>query len=106
MNANELYTTGGPYRSRNGMLFGVCRGIAEYFDFSIFWTRLFTLAALLITGFVPVGVLYFCAALMMKRAPLLPSGCDPEWNRRLYRERRRPTGTLDERLRRVEEVMH
>ena len=29
----------GLYRSRNGVLLGVCRGIADYFDFSVFWIR-------------------------------------------------------------------
>jgi phage shock protein C len=29
----------GIYRSRNGAVFGVCRGLAEYFDFSVFWAR-------------------------------------------------------------------
>ena len=29
----------GLYRSRNGAILGVCRGLAEYFDFSVFWAR-------------------------------------------------------------------
>ena len=29
----------GCYRSREGVIFGVLRGIAEYFDFSVFWIR-------------------------------------------------------------------
>ncbi|HQE75776.1 MAG TPA: PspC domain-containing protein, partial [Candidatus Hydrogenedentes bacterium] len=29
----------GLYRSRHGFLFGVCRGLAEYFDLSLFWLR-------------------------------------------------------------------
>ncbi|HHP7233096.1 MAG TPA: PspC domain-containing protein, partial [Desulfobacterales bacterium] len=31
----------GLYRSRNGVILGVCRGIADHFDFSVFWIRLF-----------------------------------------------------------------
>ena len=45
---------GGFYRSRKGIILGVCRGIAEYFDFSIFWTRIIAVALLLISGFWPV----------------------------------------------------
>ena len=29
----------GPYRSRNGAVFGVCRGLAEYYGVSVAWTR-------------------------------------------------------------------
>ncbi|MDP6507168.1 MAG: PspC domain-containing protein, partial [Planctomycetota bacterium] len=30
----------GLYRSRGGIIMGVCQGIAEHWDFSVFWTRL------------------------------------------------------------------
>ena len=39
------------YRSRRGLLFGVCRGIAERLDISVFWTRVITLIAFVVTGF-------------------------------------------------------
>lgn len=63
---------GGLYRSRNGILLGVCRGIAEYFDFSVFWTRVIALLLLIFTGFWPVAVIYFVAALLMKPEPVIP----------------------------------
>ena len=37
----------GPYRSRNGLVLGVCRGLAEHLDFSIFWMRILALFFLL-----------------------------------------------------------
>jgi phage shock protein C len=63
---------GGLYRSRHGVIMGVCKGIADYFDFSVFWTRAITLLLFLVTGFWPMGVIYFVAALMMKPEPTLP----------------------------------
>ncbi|KKK71841.1 hypothetical protein LCGC14_2909900, partial [marine sediment metagenome] len=54
----------GVYRSRNGVILGVCRGFAEYFDFSVFWVRAVTLLIFLFSGFWPVAVLYFVAALV------------------------------------------
>ena len=54
---------GGFYRSRRGIILGVCRGIAEYFDFSLFWTRIIAVLLLLISGFWPVGALYFIGAI-------------------------------------------
>jgi phage shock protein C len=62
----------GFYRSRSGLILGVCRGIAEYFDFSVFWTRVITFMIFLFSGFWPVVVLYFVAALVMKPEPVIP----------------------------------
>jgi len=61
----------GLYRSRNGMILGVIRGISEYFDFSVFWGRTIVVILLLVSGFWPVTGLYFLAALIMKPAPVL-----------------------------------
>ena len=101
MSNQTEYELGGLYRSRRPMLFGVCGGIAEYFDISRFWTRMFTFIALWLTGFFPVGFLYICAALLMKKQPLLPTGYDPVWHARLNERRERPAGSFDERLNRV-----
>jgi len=62
---------GGLYRSRNGVILGVIRGIAEYFDFSVFWARAIAVMLLIFSGFWPVIGLYFLAALIMKPAPVL-----------------------------------
>jgi phage shock protein C len=51
---------------------GVCRGIAEYFDFSVFWVRVVALALFFFTGFWPTAVVYFLAALLMKPEPVIP----------------------------------
>ena len=62
----------GFYRSRNGLILGVCKGIAEYFDFSVFWTRAITFMIFLFSGLWPAIVLYFVAALVMKPEPVIP----------------------------------
>jgi len=59
----------GFYRSRNGILAGVCAGIAEHFDLSVFWTRVVVVIAFLVTGVWPVGIAYIIAAFMMKKDP-------------------------------------
>jgi phage shock protein C len=58
------------YRSREGMVMGVCRGIAEYFDFNLFWVRVVTLILFFISGIWPMVILYFIAALVMKPEPV------------------------------------
>jgi phage shock protein C len=62
----------GIYRSRNGIILGVCRGLAEHFDFSVFWTRVIALIFLFVAGILPAIGLYLLAALLMKPEPVIP----------------------------------
>ena len=59
-------------RSRSGMILGVCKGLAEHFDFSVFWTRVVALIFLFVAGFLPAIGLYLLAALLMKPEPVIP----------------------------------
>ena len=68
----------GLYRSRNGVILGVCRGIAEYFDFSVFWARAIALILLFVTGLWPLVGLYILAALLMKPEPVIPIETEAE----------------------------
>ena len=63
------YGRTGLYRSRDGVLFGVCRGLADYFDISVFWTRVIVLVSFVVSGFFPMGVAYLLGALLMKPEP-------------------------------------
>ncbi len=67
-----LTSSKGIYRSRRGIFMGVCRGIAEHFNFSVFWLRMITLVLFLFTGFWPVGVMYIIAGLVVKMEPVSP----------------------------------
>jgi phage shock protein C len=108
------YTRKGLYRSRSGAVFGVCRGLAEYFDFSVFWVRFIAVAALIFTGLWPAVGLYLIAALIMKPAPAIPiaSAGEREFYDRYAASRRdaaqslkRRFHHLDERIRRMEDVV-
>ena len=78
MNKLETILRGGLYRSRRGVILGVCKGIANYFDFSVFWARAVAIALLVFTGFWPIAALYFIAALLMKPEPVLPLHTEEE----------------------------
>jgi phage shock protein C len=78
MSRLERVFRGGLYRSRNGVILGVIRGIAEYFDFSVFWARVIAVILLFFSGFWPITALYFIAALLMKPEPVLPLHSDDE----------------------------
>lgn len=60
------------YRSRNGVILGVCRGLALYFDARVIWIRMFAVLLLLFTGLWPAIGLYLLAGILMKPEPVLP----------------------------------
>jgi phage shock protein C len=102
------------YRSRNGVILGVCRGIAEYFDFSLFWVRAIAVIFLLFTGFWPTLIVYFIAALLMKPEPVIPIHTDEEQefydsyvhSRKWATDRiKRRSENLERRLRRLEHTV-
>jgi phage shock protein C len=74
----EKILSNGLYRSRQGVVLGVCRGLAAYFDFSVFWTRAIAVGLFILTGFWPVTGLYLLAALLMKPEPVIPLRSEDE----------------------------
>jgi phage shock protein C len=105
---------GGMHRSRNGVILGVCRGIAEYFDFSVFWTRAIVVILFLVSGLWPITGLYFLAALLMKPEPVIPVQSEDEAEfydsytrsrQRPVRQLRRRYENLQRRIRRMEHIV-
>lgn len=97
------------YKSRDGILCGVCAGFAQHFGLSVFWTRLLVFLTFLCTGLWPLGVLYVVAALLMKPEP---SYVYVRESRRCPRTRasakarfRNSFEELDERIRRMEDAV-
>ena len=104
----------GLYRSRDGAIFGVCRGIAEYFDFSVGWTRTIVVILLLVTGLWPITGLYLLAALIMKPEPVIPIQSEEEREfydsytasrHRAAQRLRRRYKNLERRIQRMEHVV-
>ena len=56
-------------RSREAVVFGICKGVADYFDFSVYWTRFLVIVLFAITGFGPVGIAYLILTLVIKAEP-------------------------------------
>ena len=96
------------------MILGVCKGLADYLNFSVFWTRMIAVGLLLFTGLWPVLGIYFLAALLMKPEPVLPVKTDEDeefydsyMSSRAMALRRvkRTFDHLDRRIRRMEDVV-
>jgi phage shock protein C len=114
MRNHDKLTRSGIYRSRNGVIFGVCRGLAEHFNFSVLWARVIAIVFLFITGFWPVIGIYLIAALLMKPAPVIPINTEAEQefydsyaNSRHLAARRikRRYENLERRIRRMEHIV-
>jgi phage shock protein C len=62
----------GLYRSRDGAILGVFRGLSDHFALRLFWLRAAAILMLCISGIWPVVILYFLAAILMKPEPMIP----------------------------------
>jgi phage shock protein C len=100
------------YRSRKGVIWGVCRGLADYFNFRVGWVRFLAVLILLLTGIWPIAAIYIVAGLLMKPEPVIPLESEEERDfydcytnnrQRTLRELKRRFSTLDRRLRRMED---
>lgn len=102
----------GIYRSRDGVLLGVCQGIADHYDLSIFWVRFGLVIVFMLSGFWPVIGIYIVAALLMKPRPVRPITSDDEQEfydsyvnspRTAAQRLRRKYENLERRIRRMED---
>lgn len=57
------------YRSKRGMIFGVCQGIADWKGINAGYIRLALVVLTVFTGFFPFGLLYLVAAVFMPLKP-------------------------------------
>jgi phage shock protein C len=96
------------------MILGVCKGIADFLDISVFWTRTAAVLILIFTGIWPIVGLYLLAALLMKPEPILPlySEEDREFYHAYVNSRsmavsrlKRAFDHLDRRIRRMEDMV-
>lgn len=89
---------GGIYRARDGVFLGVCKGIADYFDLSIFWIRMALVVVFIFSGFWPVIGVYLVAAFFMKPKPVKP--IESEQEREFYDSYVNSPKTAAQRLKR------
>lgn len=102
------------YRARDGVIFGVCKGIAQHLDFPVFWLRVITVIACPLTGIWPILLAYVIGALVMKPEPVIPfeNEDDQEFYNSYVSSRsmalgrlKRTFDNLDRRIRRMEDIV-
>ncbi len=102
------------YRSRDGMIMGVFKGMATFFDVQVLWIRVLAVALLVFTGFWPMTILYLVTGFILKPEPVLPLEDEAECefyasymgSRKMAVSRLlRQFEQMDRRLRRMEDIV-
>jgi phage shock protein PspC (stress-responsive transcriptional regulator) len=62
------------YRSRHGLIFGVCQGFAEWKDMSAGMIRFVLILIFLFTGIFPIFLIYLGLAIFLPVEPRDPDG--------------------------------
>ncbi len=57
------------YRSRDGILAGVCGGIADWLDMPVGIVRVITLCLFIFSAVIPVGTIYILMAIFVQKEP-------------------------------------
>lgn len=107
---------------KDGWIAGVCRGIADYFDWKVQWVRVIAIAIAILTGLWPVLIVYALLWYVMEEGdlsnPVRPKWSDmplaaaraagtaasSESSSSSMRDIKERFTRLDERLRRLEEA--
>ncbi len=102
------------YRSRKGIIFGVCRGLADQLEVSANMIRFGAIILMLVTGFWPMAIAYVVAALFIKPEPVIPfeNTAEAEFynsytsSRAMALDRlKRTFDNLDRRIQRMEHIV-
>jgi phage shock protein C len=92
------------YRARDGLIFGVCAGLADWLGIARFWSRFAVVVIFLFTGFWPVAGIYLASALLLRREPRHPSAAYRAAER-ADRRSRACRENLDARIRNLEDML-
>lgn len=104
----------GPFRANDGVIFGVAKGLAEYYGWSVGLVRLILILCSIFLFFWPTIILYLVAALAMSPAP--SSGFDSQEERDIWLHTQldpdaamdqlgKRAGAVEKRLRRLEDFV-
>ena len=100
------------YRSRDGMVLGVCKGVANYLNVSVTGIRAAVILVTIATALWPMVGVYIIVGLMLKPEPVIPFGDQTEQAfYESYNDSRsgavqrlkQKFDTLDRRIRRIED---
>lgn len=106
--------TYGPFRAKDGVIFGVAKGLADHFHWSVGLVRLIIILSAVFLFLWPTIIAYLVAALLMSPAP--EGQLDSQEERDIWLQTQldpgaameqlaRRAGTVEKRLRRLEDFI-
>lgn len=106
--------TYGPFRAKDGVIFGVARGVADHFGWSVGLVRLILILSAIFLFMWPTIIIYLIAAVVMSPAP--DGRLDTQEERDIWlqtqldptaamKQLARRAGTVEKRLRRLEDYV-
>jgi len=109
---SKPFQTNGLYRANDGVVLGVCQGIANWRNIDVFWVRLAAIIVIFLSS-IWLGVLaYIVVGLIMPKAPAMEISNDEEEEfyssvaasrKHALRRLQRTFDELDRRTRRLED---
>lgn len=106
--------TYGPFRANDGIIFGVAKGLADYFGWSVGIVRILIIVVSCFLFFWPTVILYLLAAMIMSPAPAEDLGTQEERDiwlqtdldpQAAMEQLGRRAATVEKRLRRLEDYV-
>ena len=79
----SFYRTKKWYRSRHGIIFGVCQGLADWKQLPVGMLRLILILIFFFTAGIVVTITYIAFAIFLAPEPQ-DSEEDPEWKKRFF----------------------
>ena len=77
------YRPGKWYRSRRGLIFGVCQGLADWKELPVGILRFIVIFAFLFIGGVIAAITYTALAIILSPEPMERND-EPEWKKRFF----------------------
>lgn len=76
------------YRSRDGIVWGVCQGVADWMEIPVGIIRTICVVSLILSGVFPMALIYAVAALVLPPEPVYRTraygSSEQRWERRFY----------------------
>ncbi len=77
------------YRSRSGIIWGVCQGLADWLEVPVGVVRTICIVILVLSGFFPLAAIYALAALLIPVEPVAQKSYhysfhEHDWDRKFY----------------------
>lgn len=80
----------GLYRSQDGLILGVCQGIADWRQMPVFWVRVIAILLIIVSHGIPGIIVYFILGMILQPSPYKGKPKNVDTMKRAERVERKP----------------